>query len=285
MQATTKIVNGAEAEATNEPLPRDPREAMKTDDGFVAVFFSARVANWLLARIGDRPITPNQVTAVAVLTKLLAAALYATGWWPALLLGAVLVQGSFVFDCLDGQLARHRGQTSGFGEWLDFMSDCLGDLVLIAGIAVGCALRSGSLVPFLWSYAALLVLFYRHFDWLLLVRVLGGGYQDLHHTPTRAIDEDEKARVIDEARARRMAQWGLFARFLDRLAPKGTAERRSVVFWVKRALLFGNGERYVLISVLGAIARPEWIFPVLVAWGGVVYPLISVRRWLLFGGR
>ncbi len=285
MQASSKLVNGAAAEAANGPLRRDPREAMKTDDGFVAVFFSARIANWLLSRIGDRPITPNQVTALAVLTKLLAAALYATGRWPALFLGAVLVQGSFVLDCLDGQLARHRGQTSGFGEWLDFMSDCLGDLVLIAGIAVGCALRSGSLEPFLWSYAALLVLFYRHFDWLLLVRVLGGGYQDLHHTPTRAIDEDEKARVIDEARARRMAQWGMFARFLDRLAPKGTAERRSVVFWLKRALLFGNGERYVLISLLGAIGRPEWIFPVLVAWGGVVYPLISVRRWLLFGGR
>jgi len=285
VQASSEIVNGAAAAAANEPLRRDPREAMKTDDGFVAVFFSARIANWLLVRIGDRPITPNQVTALAVLTKLLAAALYATGWWPALFLGAFLVQGSFVLDCLDGQLARHRGQTSGFGEWLDFMSDCLGDLVLIAGIAVGCALRSGSLEPFLWSYAALLVLFYRHFDWLLLVRVLGGGYQDLHHTPTRAVDEDEKARVIDEARARRMAQWGMFARFLDRLAPKGTAERRSVVFWVKRALLFGNGERYVLISVLGAIGRPEWIFPVLVGWGGVVYPLISVRRWLLFGGR
>src|SRR5256885_855836 len=175
MPATGKSAEGAEAEATSAASRRDPREAMKTDDGFVAVFFTAPIANRLLARIEDVPVTPNQVTAVSVLTKLAAAALYATGWWPAFVLGAVLVQASFVFDCLDGQLARHRRQTSGFGEWLDFMSDCLGDLVLIAGIAVGCAFRSASLTPFLWSYAAILVLFYRHFDWMLLVRVLGGG--------------------------------------------------------------------------------------------------------------
>ena len=41
----------------------------------------------------------------------------------------------------------------------------------------------------------------------------------------------------------------------------------------------------MLISVLGMIDRPEWIFPVLVVWGGVVYPLITVHRWQLFGGR
>ena len=285
MQATGEISKGTTPEAAKEPLRRDPRAAMKTDDGFVAVFFSARLANRLLARIQDLPITPNQVTALAILTKLIAAALYATGWWPSLVLGALLVQGSFVLDCLDGQLARHRRQTSGFGEWLDFMSDCLGDLVLIAGIAVGCALRTGSSAAFLWSYAAILVLFYRHFDWLLLVRVLGEGYQELHHTPTRAIDEDGKTQIVEAARARRVAEWGPFARFLDWLAPKGTAGGRSVVFWLKRALLFGNGERYVLISALGAIGKPEWIFPVLIVWGGIVYPLISVHRWQLFGGR
>jgi phosphatidylglycerophosphate synthase len=285
MRATRESAETTEPDAVSGPARRDPRAAMKTDDGFVAVFFSARIANWLLRRIEDLPIAPNQVTAVAVLTKLAAAAAYATGRWPALVLGAVLVQASFVLDCLDGQLARHRRQTSGFGEWLDFMSDCLGDLVLIAGIAVGCALRSGGLTPFLWSYAAILVLFYRHFDWMLLVRVLGGGYEQLHHTPTRGIGEQEKARVIEAARERRSREWGWFARLLDRLAPKGTVEAHSFTFWVKRALLFGNGERYALISLLGVIDRPEWIFPVLVAWGGVVYPMITVHRWQLFGAR
>ena len=285
MQATRQHADTADRDATSSPERRDPRAAMKTDDGFVAVFFSARIANWLLARIEDRAIVPNQVTVVAVATKLAAAALYATGWWPALVIGAVLVQASFVFDCLDGQLARHRRQTSGCGEWLDFMSDCLGDLVLIAGIAVGCALRSGSMTPFLWSYVAILVLFYRHFDWMLLVRVLGGGYELLHHTPTRGIGEQEKARVIEAARERRSREWGWFPKLLDRLAPKGTTEAHSLVFWVKRVLLFGNGERYALISLLGLAGRPEWIFPVLIAWGGVVYPMITVHRWQLFGAR
>jgi len=40
-----------------------------------------------------------------------------------------------------------------------------------------------------------------------------------------------------------------------------------------------------LISIAGLADRPEWIFPILVLWGGVVYPLITLRRWMLFGGR
>jgi len=285
VNASRGIVDAADRGAVAQAAAGDPRSAMKTDDGFVAAFFTAPIANQLLRRIESSAVTPNQVTLLSILTKLVASALYATAWWPALVLGAVLVQLSFVFDCLDGQLARHRGQTSGFGEWLDFMGDCLGDLVLIAGIALGCAAVTSSLTPFLWSYAAILVLFYRHFDWMLLVRVLGGGYQQLHHTPTRSIDEPSKAQVIDAARERSKAEWGWFARSLDWLAPKGTVEDRSLVFWGKRALLLSNGERYMLISVLGMIDRPEWIFPVLVVWGGVVYPLITVHRWQLFGGR
>jgi len=229
--APERKVGAREAEAASDAGHRDPRAAMKTDDGFVAVFFSARIANFLLHRFEASSVTPNQVTSLSIVTKLFASALYAAGTWPALVLGAILVQVSFVFDCLDGQLARHRRQTSGFGEWLDFMSDCLGDLVLIAGVAVGCAMRRPGVAPFLWSYLAIFVLFYRHFDWMLLARVLGGGYEHLHHTPTRAIDEAEKTRVIASARSQRQGDWGSFARFLDWLAPKGTAETRSVVFW------------------------------------------------------
>ena len=142
MNASRRIVDAPDVGAANQAAAGDPRVAMKTDDGFVAAFFSAPIANRLLRRIASSAVTPNQVTVFSILTKVFASALYATGWWPALVLGAALVQLSFVFDCLDGQLARHRGQTSGFGEWLDFMGDCLGDLVLIAGIAFGCAARA-----------------------------------------------------------------------------------------------------------------------------------------------
>ena len=263
---------------------RDPRAAIKQEDGFVASFLSAPLANAILRRLEGVAVTPNQVTIVSAAVSLVAA------WGLAVpgfrLFGAVLLQLAFVLDCLDGQLARHRGLGSSFGAWLDQLTDRLRDIVLFGAIAVGIVADGGEPVgAFLWSYAALVVVFYRHVDAMLLVRFLGSDYDDLHRAPVRTRDATDKVRVIDEARRRREGSWGPVAQALDRLAPKGTHEQRSGLYWLKRALLFDGGERYLAISLLAAIGRIDWIFPVVVVWGGLVYPLITIRRWSLFGGR
>ena len=263
---------------------RDPRAAIKREDGFVATFLSAPLANWMLRRLDGVAVTPNQVTFLSAVVSLVAAAALAVPGFR--LAGAILLQLAFVLDCLDGQLARHRGLNSSFGAWLDQLTDRLRDVVLFAAIALGMiADGADPVAAFLWSYAALFVVFYRQFDALLLVRFLGSDYDDLHREPVRARDTSDKVRVIDEARRRRSAEWGTLAQTLDRLAPKGTHERRPTLYWLKRALLFEGGERYLAISLLAATGRLAWIFPLIVVWGGVVYPLITARRWSLFGGR
>lgn len=271
-------MHATDAEAT----PKDPRAAIKQDDGFVATFFAAPAANWLLRRAEGTPLTPNQVTAASAAFAVAASAAFASGLWPVLVLGAVLLQLSFVLDCLDGQLARHRNIGSRFGAWFDYMTDCLEDIVIVAGVAIGCAERAGGSAPYLWSYAALLVLFYRRFDGLLLDRVLGEDYQAVFRGGNRAIADEGKVRAIAELRERKASSWGFVANLLDRLAPRATEGPNPVVLWVKRALLFREGERYLAISVLGAIDRPEWIFPMIIAIGGVLYPLTTLRRWQLF---
>jgi phosphatidylglycerophosphate synthase len=261
---------------------KDPRAAIKQDDGFVATFLSAPAANWLLRRAEGTPLTPNQVTAASAALAVAASAAFASGLWLFLVLGAVLLQLSFVLDCLDGQLARHRNSGSRFGAWLDFMTDCLEDIVIVGGVAIGCAQRGGGATPYLWSYAALLVLFYRRFDGLLLDKVLGDEYQAVFRGGNRAIADEGKVRVIAELRERKAASWGFVGQLLDRLAPRATEHPHALVLWVKRALLFREGERYLAISLLALADRPEWIFPLIVAVGGVLYPLTTLRRWQLF---
>jgi phosphatidylglycerophosphate synthase len=264
------------------PAGSDPRGAIKQDDGFVATFLSAPIANWMLRRVADSAITPNHVTALSALVALAAAAAFASGAWPLLVAGAILLQLSFVLDCLDGQLARHRGATSAFGAWLDFMTDCLQDVVLVAGIAAGCAARSGDSNAYLWGYAALFVLMYRRFDGLVLERVLGPEYRSVFHGPHRPIADEGKAKVIAELRARNSRHWGTMARMLDRLAPRATERPSALAIWIKRALLFREGERYLAISLLALLGQPEWIFPTIIVLGGVLYPLTTLRRWQLF---
>lgn len=264
-----------------EPSPPDPRRAIKRDDGFVATFVSAPLANLLLRRIAGSSVTPNQVTMLSVAVTLLAAAAFAAGDRASLVAGAILLQLAFVLDCLDGQLARHREQTSELGAWLDLMTDRLGDVVVLGALALGCARRSGDLAPVVWGNLAILVVFYRHFDGLVLGQVL----KDFAHRPGWATAErrdEDKVRWIEESRARRAGTWGAGARLLDRLAPNATGERRPALYWMKRALLLDGGERYLLVGVLAAAGRPEWALVAIVAWGGVVYPLVTWRRWTLF---
>jgi hypothetical protein len=258
---------------------------IKSDDGFVATFLSAPIANWMLRRIAHTAITPNWVTAASALSALLASFSFATAQPPGLWLGALLLQLAFVLDCLDGQLARYRGQTTTFGAWFDLITDRLADVVIFAGIAFACARAraTGSTASFLWSYVALGVVFYRHFDSLVLERLLGDDYRSLLRDPLQSRTDTAKVRVIAAARATRADGWGTFGRLLERLAPKGTHEPSRGVFWVKRAMRFDGGERYLLISLLAAAGRLEWAFPVIVVWGGIVHPLTTARRWMLFG--
>jgi phosphatidylglycerophosphate synthase len=262
----------------------DPFAAVvKSDDGFVATFLSAPVANWMLRRIVHTGITPNAVTAASAACAVLASLSFAVAERPVLWLGALLLQLAFVLDCLDGQLARYRGQTTALGSWFDLITDRLADLVIFAGIAVGCVRSTGTTAPFLWSYAALGIVFYRHFDSMLLERLLGDDYRSLLRDPLQSRTDAAKVRVIADASATREGRWGAFGRLLERLAPKGTHEPSRVVYWAKRALRFDGGERYLLISLLAVADGLEWAFPVIVVWGGIVHPLTTARRWMLFG--
>jgi phosphatidylglycerophosphate synthase len=84
-----------------------------------------------------RAITPLRVTALAQVLGVLAVGAFAVGW---LAPGAVLFELRFFVDCLDGKLARLRGETSRFGALLDSN----GDRVLVTAAFVALAGWSGA---------------------------------------------------------------------------------------------------------------------------------------------
>lgn len=91
-----------------------------------------KIVPWL-ARLH---VTPNQVTLLGLAAGLVAAARFGEGaasW----LAGALWLQLSFILDNCDGSLARLQNRTSGFGSWLDTVSDCLVNMGLFYGIGAG----------------------------------------------------------------------------------------------------------------------------------------------------
>ncbi|MEE1927000.1 CDP-alcohol phosphatidyltransferase family protein [Streptomyces sp. TRM 70351] len=88
--------------------------------------------------VGTR-ITPNQLTYLMVLAGVLAGAALLVPGLTGALLGALLVQLYLLLDCVDGEIARWRGQTSVTGVYLDRVGHYLAEAALLTGFGLRAA--------------------------------------------------------------------------------------------------------------------------------------------------
>jgi hypothetical protein len=108
----------------------------------------------LLVPLEKTGITPNQITLATLVVFLAGAAVVAWGGgWTWLLFGVVIIELSYVLDCVDGQLARLRGTSSPVGAHLDFLMDELKAFLLVAAVGIRLWRQSGAA---LWLLEALL---------------------------------------------------------------------------------------------------------------------------------
>lgn len=120
------------------------RKTRKRPDLFFNTYVArppAAVVVWLLA--GTR-VTPDQVTLAAFVVALgSAAAIIALPGYFGLLGAVVLFEASYVLDCVDGMLARHRGTASGVGHLLDFLMDEIKAFMVLGAVTVRLYLEHG----------------------------------------------------------------------------------------------------------------------------------------------
>jgi len=96
------------------------------------------LANRLVVQVANRTeLTPNQITLISSLFRLLAAGLFVQGQHWALILGGFSFQLAYLIDCVDGPVARLKGKTSVLGRYLDHISDLVGDVLILAALAWG----------------------------------------------------------------------------------------------------------------------------------------------------
>jgi len=79
------------------------------------------------------PVTPDMVTAAALVGTLAGAAFIATGH---LVLGGFLCWGFAMLDSVDGALARARGVSSSWGALLDSTSDRVSDAAIFGALVL-----------------------------------------------------------------------------------------------------------------------------------------------------
>tara|TARA_B100000315_G_scaffold28113_1_gene23921 strand:+ start:10252 stop:11127 length:876 start_codon:yes stop_codon:yes gene_type:complete len=128
-----------------------------TKDFFdVSAIWGKRPALKIVRWIYNTPITPPQVSIVALVFGIAAAFLLARQEYLYLCAGAILIQIKNIFDTVDGHLARARNTPSRIGRFLDSIIDFTTNLAFF--IAIGFHLESQYSPAGIWvlSFAAFL---------------------------------------------------------------------------------------------------------------------------------
>ena len=120
-------------------------------DGPVSRYLNRRASVPIARALAGTPITPNQVSVVALAVAAGAAALVGLG---VNIEGAILIQVSSIVDGVDGDLARAKGMASKFGGLFDAVLDRIADAAIASGMAVYAARYEDWPEPALVGFAA-----------------------------------------------------------------------------------------------------------------------------------
>lgn len=125
-----------------EPLPpiKELRASIQPDPKKETVWYAKYVIRkvsilitWLLLHT---PISANQATVIQVILGLAGAALLAFGGFKWSILALFLIQLGYVFDCVDGEIARYRKKPTVNGIFLDSLNHALVIPAMFLGLAI-----------------------------------------------------------------------------------------------------------------------------------------------------
>jgi phosphatidylglycerophosphate synthase len=135
------------------------RATLKPKDLAFNVYVCRPVAALFVYALKGTRVAPNQVTFFSLLVAVGAAACFVGVAWPlGLWLGVLVYELSYVFDKVDGMLARARGVQSPTGHLLDFLMDEIKAFLILAAVATGAYRSTGDVQALFWGLGGVVCL-------------------------------------------------------------------------------------------------------------------------------
>lgn len=135
------------------------RATRKREEPLFNTYVCRPLAAFIVYPLRTTRVTSNQVTFFSLFLALGAAALFNLVSWPlGLWLGVALYEVSYIFDKVDGMLARARGLQSPTGHLLDFLMDEIKAFVILAAVASGAYLSTGRVEWLYWGLVGVVCL-------------------------------------------------------------------------------------------------------------------------------
>ncbi|MEV0409077.1 CDP-alcohol phosphatidyltransferase family protein [Actinoallomurus sp. NPDC050550] len=201
----------------------------KARDAWWTVFLVDPLAGRLVVGTANRTsITPNQITWGALFLGLGSAGCFLMADWKWLVLGALLYHLSFVLDCMDGKIARLKGNGTVLGGWLDYVFDRVRVLTCTLALMWGQYRATDKELYLLLGVAVVFLDMLRYVDALQVAKVrrqmrseLTKAIEDTaSHTPVFAEDllREDPELDPDEIKARTVEVIDLQQEFRSRFA-------------------------------------------------------------------
>ncbi len=115
-----------------DELKFNVKKSQKAVDDMYALVFARPISKRISKALFNTRVTANQITIFSVFLGIISGILL---FFDYNYISAVLLYFSFVFDCVDGELARAKEQFTKLGLWLESTSDRIPDVLPI--IAMG----------------------------------------------------------------------------------------------------------------------------------------------------
>lgn len=131
-----RIESGADVARAERRLAVLIRKSVD-QDGVVSYHAFRPISRLMTRAVLNTRVSPNQVSAVAMLCGVAAAIAAAFGGYYPVLVAGILYWLGAVVDCVDGEIARLRIEGSKLGEWLDTLADDVSTYGLLAGLGIG----------------------------------------------------------------------------------------------------------------------------------------------------
>ena len=180
-------------------------------------------------------MTPNQVTLISFAVGLLSAYAFSRGTFWNIFAGAILLQLSIIIDCADGELARYTRKFSGLGAWLDAITDRIKEYLVFFALAYGADKNGRDL----WIPAMFMMVFqtFRHLSDYNFARI-----NKVRSTNLPVIDFNQAS---------------------DGHIPVDKVKKSRLEYWLKKAIQFPIGERWLVISASSIIGGAGFTFTIM----------------------
>jgi len=137
-----------------EELRKICRKGEDPDDKSVSMILGRKLSIYITKLLLYTNITANQTTALGALIGIIAGISMASGnkWYT--LLGALLLYLHFIFDLVDGEIARYRKESSVTGVYLERLSHYLVNSFLFFSISFGLYMTFYDVRVFAFGFSA-----------------------------------------------------------------------------------------------------------------------------------